>query len=46
MTRIFSPAAVLSSLPLPFCLFADGVCLIDPEYLKDRKGTKGQGQKL
>lgn len=27
-----------SSLPL----FADGVCLIDPEYLKDRKGIKAQ----
>lgn len=30
--------AQTAELTGPSSLFADGVCLIDPEYLKDRKG--------
>lgn len=34
----------LSSPVLLLCLFADGVCLVDPEYLKDRKGIDTETQ--
>lgn len=39
LTRTFQHAQFTTPSLL---LFADGVCLIDPEYLKDRKGIKAQ----
>lgn len=35
-----------SSPTLPIWLVADGVCLIDPEYLKDRKGISTENPML
>lgn len=40
------PPRWLSLPAFPLWLFADGVCLIDPEYLKDRKGISTENPVL